>query len=250
MLCLSLAGSLLFAGLAVYEYIPIYKNDRLIEDLRRRSVGDPGKDPLQRTVDFEGLQRVNPDIIGWLYIPETTIDLPVLKGKTDTEYLWKGYDGEYSPVGSLFTYADEPEDLSAANPYIFGHTLPIFDMFGELRMYTEDEEYRKSKNMAYIYTPEKSFEIQLYSIFTCRQDDELFTHDMDLNSGEYAQMILEYAKRNKYGDIKAPAGIREQSSVQTFSLSSCYGGPGTPYRLVIHWLEVRAEYKIDSTLPV
>lgn len=37
---------------------------------------EPDDDPLQRQFDFEGLQRVNPDIVGWIYLPGTQIDEP------------------------------------------------------------------------------------------------------------------------------------------------------------------------------
>ena len=248
LLYISLAGSLLFAGLAVHEYLPVYSSDRKIEELKKDAVAEPGKDPLKRSVDFAWLRSVNPDIIGWLYIPGTTIDFPILKGKTDTEYLWKGPDKNYSPVGSLFTFADEPGDMSGANPYIFGHTLPMFDMFGELRMYQEEAEYRKTRNTAYIYTPSASYEVQLYSVFRCRYDDRVFTHNMGLNSSEYSSRIREYKKRNEHPDIPKIEEGWDWASAQTFSLSSCHGSVGTPYRLVTNWINTRIEYKIENKL--
>ena len=29
-----------------------------------------GADPMERTIDFAALQRINPEIVGWLYVPQ------------------------------------------------------------------------------------------------------------------------------------------------------------------------------------
>ena len=38
-------------------------------------------------IDFTSLQRLNPDIIGWLYIAALEINYPILLGKDNEEYL-------------------------------------------------------------------------------------------------------------------------------------------------------------------
>ena len=53
-----------------------------------------GADPMERTIDFAALQRINPEIVGWLYVPQIGVDSPILTGQTDTEYLTKDFEGE------------------------------------------------------------------------------------------------------------------------------------------------------------
>ena len=62
---------------------------------------------MERTIDFPALQRINPEIVGWLYVPQIGVDSPILTGQTDTEYLTKDFEGAYSPLGSIFTFAGE-----------------------------------------------------------------------------------------------------------------------------------------------
>lgn len=54
---------------------------------------------MERTIDFAALQRINPEIVGWLYVPQIGVDSPILTGQTDTEYLTKDFEGAYSPWG-------------------------------------------------------------------------------------------------------------------------------------------------------
>ena len=37
-----------------------------------------GADPMERTIDFAALQRINPEIVGWLYVPQIGVDSPIL----------------------------------------------------------------------------------------------------------------------------------------------------------------------------
>ena len=30
-------------------------------------------DPMERTIDFAALQRINPEIVGWLYVPQLSL---------------------------------------------------------------------------------------------------------------------------------------------------------------------------------
>lgn len=66
-------------------------------------------DPFSRQIDFEALEKINPDIIGWLYIPQIEVDLPILQGQDNKVYLTKSFDGGYSPLGSVFTWAHAAE---------------------------------------------------------------------------------------------------------------------------------------------
>lgn len=97
--------------------------------------------PLYRT-----LYRQNPDMIGWLRIDGTDIDLPVVQTPGDNEYyLRRGFDGLYSTGGTLFL--DERCSIDAENPtanwLIYGHNMADGSMFGELTRYREEDFYKE-----------------------------------------------------------------------------------------------------------
>ena len=80
-------------GSIFYNYYKIEKDSEELIDEYVMSSSDADKnakeeDPLKRVVDFKKLKERNSDVIGWLYIPDTTIDEPILKGKTNDTYLY------------------------------------------------------------------------------------------------------------------------------------------------------------------
>lgn len=148
MVCLAAGLGLL--GIALAQYRPYQENIDEIEQLRENARTDSvpnfgtqnnvSKDHDSDTtdspalIDFGYLQSVNEDIIGWISIPETHIDYPILQGTTLNEYLNKGYDGSYNSLGSIFTYpeADLDEDVHVV---LFGHRTFDQQMFGDLNAF-------------------------------------------------------------------------------------------------------------------
>ena len=95
---------------------------------------DP-EDPFERRIDFETLQQINPHIKGWIYIPGTKIDYPVLAGE---EYLNRDMYGGKSSLGSIFTYADvDLQNDSIVR--IYGHNMISMQMFGCIKKYADQE---------------------------------------------------------------------------------------------------------------
>lgn len=86
--------------------------------------------------DLLAIWEKNQDTIGWIKIPNTGIDYPVMRGE---KYLHKNFDGEYSESGTPFVQDDwTPESM---NSLIYGHNMWVQgNMFNPLHEY-EDEEY-------------------------------------------------------------------------------------------------------------
>ncbi|MEG1473617.1 MAG: class B sortase, partial [Christensenella sp.] len=53
-------------------------------------------------VDFGGLLRVNPNTVGWISIPDTPINYPVVQTVDNETYLSKSFAGENSKAGAIF----------------------------------------------------------------------------------------------------------------------------------------------------
>lgn len=64
----------------------------------------------------------NKDVMGYLYIPGTTIDYPIVQGKTNLYYESRDYNGNVVPKYSFSaTYADQDVKASSKNIILYGH---------------------------------------------------------------------------------------------------------------------------------
>lgn len=182
----------LFAGgiciwKAYKEYQPYAEAEMKYQVLQEYAVKQE-TDGLDRKIDFDSLKQINPDIIGWLYAPQIGVDLPILKGETDQEYLYRSYDGEESIAGALFTFADTGERLLDPHICIFGHKLQSGEMFGELDRF-QDNGFLEENNRIYLYTPERSKELIVEETLVCAKDDAIFQNDWENGSEQIVTLV-------------------------------------------------------------
>ena len=87
---------------------------------------------IQKTsVDIAGLQRVNPDVVAYLQIPDTAVSYPVMRSDEPGYYLTRDFDGIRSVYGSIYVdaacYENGPVTL------LHGHNMKNGTMFGSLK---------------------------------------------------------------------------------------------------------------------
>ena len=75
-------------------------------------------EPAWPEVDFAELAAVNPDVVAWLYGPDTGISYPVVQGEDNDYYLDHLFDGTANGAGCLFVDAACQPDLSGRNTVI------------------------------------------------------------------------------------------------------------------------------------
>ena len=90
-------------------------------------------------VDFDGLNEKNPDVVGYIQIPNTNIDYPVVQGEDNEYYLHHGLDKGELYAGSIFidnevdlSLGDTSETVQDRTISIFGHNMKNKTMFGDL----------------------------------------------------------------------------------------------------------------------
>ena len=102
---------------------------------------------------FEELRAMNPDVIGWLTIYDTTIDYPVLRSpKSNDDYLSKNAEGEWEGSGSLFLDHQNKADFSDFNTIIFGHHMAGPAMFGEIDEFLNKDYFDKHEYANLFYS--------------------------------------------------------------------------------------------------
>lgn len=88
--------------------------------------------------EFQALFSLNADIVGWMRIPGTDIDYPVMQTPRNPDYyLKRNFDREYSSRGCL--YAREVCDVFAPsdNITLYGHRMRDGSMFAQLDRYMD-----------------------------------------------------------------------------------------------------------------
>jgi len=89
------------------------------------------------------LHEENKDCIGWLSIPGTGIDYPVMFHPEEKEYyLRRDFYGGYSAAGSLFL-SEDCDLLTSDQLIIYGHHMADGTMFAPLVGYKNEEFYRE-----------------------------------------------------------------------------------------------------------
>lgn len=124
-------------------------------------------------VDFAALQAKNPHVIGWIYIPDTPINYPIVQTENNSDYLRKALDGSYSHGGTIFLDYRCEGDFSEPNSIIYGHNLLDQTMFGTLERYKK-QSYYESHPTIYLLTADGDYRVDLIAGL-----------DVDANSGLY-----------------------------------------------------------------
>lgn len=185
-------------------------------------------DPLLRQFDFEGLQEVNPKIVGWIYVPGTQIDYPVCRGTDDSYYLTHTAENRENALGAIFVPSATDEKLSDAHVLFYGHNMKSGKMFGDLSSYYE-ESFRKEYPYVYVYTPETSSRCIVYSVFQTDAAGSAFTIGYQFGTEQYENWQEDTVQTSIYD-----CGYLPNSRQQIFTLSTCTDSGMEQDRLVVH----------------
>lgn len=90
--------------------------------------------------DLPALQEINPDVLGWIMIPDTNISYPLLQGTDNDYYLNHTWNKNRNSAGSIFLEAYVSPNFTDFNTIIYGHRMNNGSMFTGLRKF-EDLSY-------------------------------------------------------------------------------------------------------------
>ena len=148
-------------GVQEYEDLRTYVKETDEDD---HTEGTDGSDGKQTVVDFKALKKINPDIVAWIRIPDTSIDYPVVQGNDDSYYLTHTFKKAEHVAGAIFLDSDNNADFSDDKNIIYGHNMKDGSMFQGLHKY-ESESYLQEHNKVYLYLPDG--EALTYTVIKC-----------------------------------------------------------------------------------
>lgn len=178
------------------------------------------------SLDLDALREVNPDVIGWIQIPGTKIDYPIMQGEDNAYYLEHTWDGKALSVGSIFMECRNNGDFTDYNTILYGHNRNDGSMFANLKRYSTDW-YWQQHPYVYVVTDSGVLRYEVFSSYKAAVDGTAY--GLSFQQQETKIHFLEEAIKNS----QAYNGIKPEITDRILTLSTCSGG-GYSHRWVVH----------------
>jgi sortase B len=210
-----LVVALLYGGFGLWDTWMIYKNAGVDSDiLKYKPTLSADEDAPNPTLSE--LQKINPDVVGWLTVDDTHIDYPLVQGESNIEYLNKAVDGTFALTGSIFLDYQNSKDFTDFYSLVYGHHIEGKVMFGEIPEFLE-QDYFEEHTTGTLFLPEHTRSIQW---FACMRTDAYDVHlffPTSIEDEESRNELLDYIRQEavQYRDLGVTA------SDQIIALSTC-----------------------------
>lgn len=163
----------------------------------------------------------NSDMVGWLKIPDTIVDYPVMWTPGDENYyLTRNFQKKKAVGGCLILDTDSCMDPLTTNLIIHGHNNPN-QMFGDLDKY-EDKEYRDEHPYIYLYA--RDYE-HVYEVMAAFRSKVYYKSDTCFKYYYFFQADTEEEFDYFYDNVMAmsyyDSGVTAEFGDHLLTLSTC-----------------------------
>lgn len=165
--------------------------------------------------DLTRLQEINSHAIGWIMIPDTNINYPILQTANNSDYLRKTITGEANKAGCIFADYRSEDPFHCANTVIYGHNLLNGKMFSDLMNYEDIDWYEEHPHI-YIQTADGVLLYEVYSCYRTTDDSTVYTFGLETETEAYEDYLKTTLNQALY-----PTGISLLNTDQIITLSTC-----------------------------
>ena len=219
------------------EEIQDTENTEIIEPIIEVPKENPYWDYINMNminVDFNGLKRTNPDVVGWLKVNGTNINYPFVQSSNNDYYLTHSFNKSYNGAGWVFLdYRNN--GTNNKNTIIYAHGRSNKTMFGTLKNVLNNGWLNNTNN--YVIKISTETENSLWQIFSVYRipttSDYLQTNFNDETEYQnFLDMIKDRSSHNFNTNVASTDNI--------LTLSTCYNNSD---KMVVHAKLIKKESK-------
>ena len=123
---------------------------------------------------FAQLKAINPDVTGWITVPGTAIDYPVMQGPSNYSYINTDVYGNFALAGSIFLDSRNDGEYRDRYSLLYGHNMSQHRMFSDVNLFKDEKFFRENTRGA-LLLPEGGHVLQSLScIVTSASNSLLF----------------------------------------------------------------------------
>lgn len=214
---------LVFIGSA-YKLYSIWneynKNSTAYEELREYSPEEITKEDGKisykiKPEDYQKLFDINSDLKGWITIPNTDVNYPIVQTTDNSYYLTYNFNKEENDGGAIFIASENATPFKERNTIIHGHHMKDGSMFASLRSYKEPS-FLESNNKIYISTKDEVLIYEIFSVYVEKASSDPYKYSFS-NDEEYVS-YLKSLNENSYTRIDTNEFTKDD---QIITLSTC-----------------------------
>lgn len=167
-----------------------------------------------RKADILAANKKNPDVVGWLTVPGTNLDMPIVHSTNNTYYLkhnlekqsyWKGWP--------FLDYRNDADNLGR-NSIIYGHNMGDGDLFGQLEQFRK-LDFLNQHPVLYFGTGSADRYWKIFAVYTT--DVNFYYIQTDFaNDNDFASLVTKMRAQSLFNTT-----VDVLPSDQILTLSTC-----------------------------
>lgn len=194
-------------------------------DQQRDDMQGDAIEVLTKTRNLAPLFEQNPDCVGWIFIPDTEVDYPVMHTPDNPQkYLRQDFYGQYSASGVPFL--EGRCGLEGDHLIIYGHNMKNGTMFGSLKQYT-DKDYLTEHPAIEFETASGCVRYEVFAVAVVNKYDDWYSFTEVADEAAYQEQISRIREKSLFKTEVMPV-----YGGQLLTLSTCYGS-GSDNRLIV-----------------
>lgn len=192
-----------------------------------------------KEINLDALRETNPTVVGWIFLPGTKINYPIVQGEDNQYYLKHTWDYRKSAAGAIFMESTNSPDFSDFRTILYGHNMSNSSMFSSLSRYDTEKNWKKYPYV-YLVTDEGVLRYEIYSSY--KADVDSGTYALELKDDRYKAAFIKTTK----DEARYETGITPAVTDRLLTLSTCIGDAYA--RRVVHARlpMIQVEVKTDS----
>lgn len=210
---------------AAYEEM----NEEYLGTEAEKSIKEDNKNKKNVPVSFryEEMIKKNPNVEGYIYLPDSNISYPIVRFSDNSYYLTHDALNNYSINGSVFIDCTNEEGLDEQHCIIYGHHMDNGSMLADICKFS-DESFAKKHTEFIVFNKNVRESYTVISSFVTSPDNKN-VYTTNFGSSEEYQKWIDYCISNSSIDYERTVTAADK----TILLSTCTNRGNTRSVVVI-----------------